>query len=192
MIRRQLEDQLHAYVRGTLDDSATREIESLLENDAAARALFDEIRESHDALSMLRDRPTPNAPLENIQLAIASTVFAGRPEPDMHAWGNRFYKRVAAAAVLLCGLSLGVAVHSSLNGPADGAENGQATTNAPRKTRTVRERNVDVTGEITALELMKQNNGALVTFTPTDSVEPTYEHAGGEHAGGGTVVGKPR
>jgi len=107
-------------------------------------------------------------------------VFAGRPEPDMHAWGNRFYKRVAAAAVLLCGLSLGVAVHSSSNGT--GTENNSTDATERSNKRAPRERNVDVTGEITAFDLMNQNDGRLVTFTPTDAVEPTYEFSGVQRA----------
>jgi len=188
MNQRRLERQLQEYLEGTLDETARREVETVLADarsasGAKARALLDEMRDAQDALAALRDRPTPEAPLKKIQLAIASTVFAGRPEPDMHAWGNRFYKRVAAAAVLLCGLSLGVAGHSTMKGAGGslkgaGAESESAETTERANKRAPRERNVDVTGEITAFDLMNQNDGRLVTFTPTDAVEPTYEFSG--------------
>jgi anti-sigma factor RsiW len=188
MIQRRVEEQLHEYLQGTLDETSQREVETLLANNAEAQALFNQMREAHGALKTLRERPTPEAPLDTIQLAItqrtgASAVFAGRPEPDMHAWGNRFYKRVAAAAVLLCGLSLGVAVHTSLsNGLSDGSTDAAESSSSDRSPddakRTPGERNVDVTGEITAFDLMNRNKGNLVTFTPTDSVEPTYEFSG--------------
>jgi len=159
-----LESKLHDYMTGACDEATRAEIEALLARDAKARALLEEMRAAHEALLMLRDRPTPEAPLDRIRTAIASGVFAGKPQPDMEAWGTRFYKRVAAAAVLTCGVSLGILAQHSLRSEAPTAP----VVPAP-------EPGVDVAGEISAFELMRRNNGNLVTVTPTDSVTPVLE-----------------
>ena len=174
-----LEAQLQDYLDGACSDAERAEVESLLASDPKAQALFEEMRSAHDALQLLRERPTPEVPMDQIQLGIAGHVFAGRPEPDMQAWGNTFYKRLAAAAVLLCGLSLGLFVHEKFSGAPDP----EAPT--AREDNTPDVAGLQDPGEITALELINRNrvrqpDGGLVTFTPTDSVEPTFEIVGRE------------
>jgi anti-sigma factor RsiW len=194
MRRFHLESMLHDFLTGECDEATRLEVESLLERDAKARALLEEMRDAHEALQLLRNRPAPQAPVDDIRRAIASHVFAGKPEPVMTAWGTRFYKRVAAAAVLLCGASVGFAVHHSLSTPAPNALERPASTDSSAASRntgsgnapeaTVRapsetippasERGRPVRG-IDAFELMSKTNGNLVTVTPTDAVMPLYE-----------------
>lgn len=161
-----LESKLHDYLTGECDAGTRAEVEELLARDAKARALFEEIRAAHEALLLLRDRPAPEAPLDDIRAAIASSVFAGKPQPDMEAWGARFYKRVAAAAVLTCGVSLGFLAQQAFRDE-------QPTASTPVVPPP--ERGVDVAGEISAFDLMQRNNGNLVTVTPTDAVTPEIE-----------------
>ncbi len=164
-----LESKLHAFLTDECDEATRREVERLLANDAKARALFEQMRQAHEALLLLRDRPAPEAPLGNIQRAIAAGVFAGKPEPEMAAWGTRFYKRVAAAAVILCGISIGFAVQRSFsaNQPVSHRPTIAAEPPSMGHTRTP--------GEISAFDLIQRNNGKLRTRTATDAVMPALE-----------------
>ncbi|MHC4407822.1 MAG: anti-sigma factor family protein [Planctomycetota bacterium] len=162
-----LESKLHAFLTDECDEATRREVEELLANDAKARALFEEMRQAHEALLLLRDRPAPEAPLENIQRTIAAGIFAGKPEPEMAAWGTRFYKRVAAAAVILCGISIGFAVQRSLRPDQPVAERPAIAAEPPSMGHTP--------GEISAFDLIQRNNGKLRTRTATDAVMPALE-----------------
>ncbi|MHC4411118.1 MAG: anti-sigma factor family protein [Planctomycetota bacterium] len=164
-----LETKLHAFLTDECDDATRREVEELLANDTKARALFEEIREAHTALLLLRDRPAPEAPLDNIQRTIAAGIFAGKPEPEMAAWGTRFYKRVAAAAVILCGISIGFAVQRSLRPDQPVAERPTIAAEPPSMGHT------PTPGEISAFDLIQRNNGKLRTRTATDAVMPALE-----------------
>ncbi|MEM8884102.1 MAG: hypothetical protein AAGD14_08550 [Planctomycetota bacterium] len=177
MRRFQLESKLHDYLANELDASARAEVEALLARDESARALLDEMRAADDALSLLRDRQAPEAPLEAIQRQIAAGVFAGRPEPELHAWGTRFYKRVAAAAVLTCGVSLGLLGHNVWSNGSTSVET-PVSDRAPvvHDIRKLPEMGVDVDGNIVdTYEFLNRNRNNLATFTPTDSVTPSLE-----------------
>lgn len=107
---RQLEDRLHDYVAGDLDETAAAEIEEQLTKDPEARALCDKVRAAHDALASLRERPAPPVAasdvLPAIQAAIAAERFQARPRLPLEGQGTRFYRRLAVAATLLCAASL--------------------------------------------------------------------------------------
>jgi len=171
MRRYRLESRLHDFLTGECDEAERHAVESLLERDEKARALLEEMREAHDALLLLRDRPAPDAPLDDIRRTIAAGVFQGKPEPVMNAWGTQFYKRVAAAAVLVGGVSLGLLAHDSFR--AEEPATTATTESAPSKPSPEPLRGEP--GGISAYELMRRNNGNLVTFTPTDSVRPVIE-----------------
>ena len=162
------ETKLHAFLTGECDDATRREVESLLANDPKARALFEEMREAHEALLVLRDRPAPEAPLDDIRRAIAAGVFAGKPEPEMSAWGTRFYKRVAAAAVIVCGISIGFAVQRSLQSPLPAADEPERIAEPP----SIRG---NAPGEISAFELIRRNKGKLRTRTGDGAVMPALD-----------------
>jgi len=192
MRRMQLESKLHDFLTGECDAATRVEVEALLQKDAKARALLEEMRDAHEALLMLRDRPAPEAPVDDIRRAIATRVFAGKPEPVMAAWGTQFYKRVAAAALIVGGVSVGFAVQSSLNRSGNAPDTTittQPSEDAASDARTVRldegrvddgaippaeKRGYPVRG-VDAYELMQRTNGNLVTLTPTDSVMPVFE-----------------
>lgn len=112
--RTRLEQILHDYVAGDLDAPARAEVEERLRRDPAARALLDEVREAHDALSVLRERPEPpmgsHDALPRIQAAIAAHVFERRPRLPLEGQGTRFYRRFAYAALLLCAFTVAVFV----------------------------------------------------------------------------------
>jgi len=184
MLRSNLESRLEEYVAGDADAAARAEIEALLARDPKARALHDEIRAAHDALLVLRDRPAPpvsaDDALPHIQRALAAAAFAGKPPLELRSWSTVFYRRVAVAAVLLCGVSLGLFLHGRLTaGPADGIA--PPTTSADEAAAEDRGFNVRTApanlrgGTISGLDWMNRNDGKLVTFTPTDSVVPLLE-----------------
>ena len=176
MRRFRLETRLHDFLTGECDEATRREVEHLLAHDGQAKALFEEMREAHEALLVLRERPAPDAPVDAIRDAIRDPMSAGRftsrPEPELAAWGARFYKRLAAASVLVCGVSLGLLAYRSF-------EKSEPTITAdPAARRPLLEIEADRTGEISALDFMRRNRafrdgGKLVTFTPTDAVMPT-------------------
>ena len=168
MARFGLESKLQEFLTGECDEATRREVESLLANDPKARALYEEMREAHEALLVLRDRPAPDAPVDDIQRAIAAGVFVGKPEPEMAAWGTRFYKRVAAAAVLVCGITIGYSVQKSVRAPPP-VEQPSVAAEPPSVPHT------PGPGEVSAYELLQRNNGKLPTRTATDTVMPAFE-----------------
>ena len=147
--------------------------------------MHDEIRAAHDALLTLRDRPDPpvsaDDALPHIQRALAAAAFAGKPPLELQSWSTVFYKRLAVAAVLLCGVSLGLYMHGKLTAVPAGATDTPAAHAQPDATPDDREFNLRTNtmranGEtITGLDWMNRNNGKLVTFTPTDAVVPLLE-----------------
>jgi len=188
MLRSKLESRLEEYVAGDLDAGARAEIEALLARDAKARALHDEIRAAHDALCTLRDRPAPpvsaDDALSHIQRALAADVFAGKPTLELQSWSTVFYRRVAVAAVLLCGVSLGLFLHGKLtaSSPATPTAAQSPSRGAPSKgAPSTEDRGFNVKrgnwnrGSISGLDWINKSNGKLVTFTPTDAVVPLLE-----------------
>ena len=185
MLRSKLESRLEEYVAGDADAAACAEIEALLARDPKARALHDEIRAAHDALLTLRHRPEPpvsaDDALPHIQRALAAAAFAGKPPLELQSWSTRFYKRVAVAAVLLCGVSLGLFLHGKLVPTA--TTDGASPANTATATPTPEDRGFNVRtipahfggATISGLDWMNQNHGKLVTFTPTDAVVPLLE-----------------
>jgi len=189
MMRSKLESRLEEYVAGDADDAACAEIEALLARDHRARALHDEMRAAHDALLTLRDRPEPpvsaDDALPRIQRALAASVFAGKPPLELQSWSTVFYRRVAVAAVLLCGVSLGLFLHGKL--AANPASDDTVSENrwAASKSRgrsgsglapSIEDRMFNLRGgSISGLDWINRNGGNLVTFTPTDAVVPLIE-----------------
>ena len=183
MRRFHLESKLQDFLTGDCDDATRAEVEELLANDPKAKALFEEMAEAHAALLLLRERPAPPVPMDAIQRSISAGNFVARPEPELAAWGARFYKRVAAAALLLCGVSLGMLVHRSFQDQQQTVTADPAVTANPARTSVMPEPGVDLNGEITAFDLMRRNSGfrdggELATFTPTDSVIPVVDFGG--------------
>ena len=185
MLRSKLESRLEEYVAGDADAAERAAIEALLARDPKARALHEEIRAAHDALQTLQHRPEPPVSaddvLPHIQRALAAATFAGKPPLELRSWSTTFYRRVAVAAVLLCGVSLGLFLHGKLS-PAAAPERASparaAVTEATPEDRrfNVRTAPVDMRGgPISGLDWMNRNNGNLVTFTPTDAVVPLLE-----------------
>ena len=118
---------LQDYVAGDLSQEEAGEVEALLRADPKARALCDEARAAHDALTVLRDRSEPPVTaadvLSNIQMAIATDQFRARPRLDLQGEGTRFYRRLAIAATLLFAVSatlLGVHRFSRSGGNGNG------------------------------------------------------------------------
>ena len=185
MLRSRLESRLEEYVAGDADATARAEIEALLARDPKARALHDEIRAAHEALLTLRHRPAPpvsaDDALPHIQRALAAAAFAGKPPLELQSWSTVFYKRVAVAAVLLCGVSLGLFLHGKL-AAVPASENATPAASAqPDATEAdrgffVRGKSSNVRrGTISGLDWMNRTKGKLVTFTPTDAVVPLLE-----------------
>ncbi|MHC4952719.1 MAG: hypothetical protein ACYTGZ_02420 [Planctomycetota bacterium] len=190
MRRSILESRLEEYVAGDADAATRAELEALLARDPKARALLDEIQRAHDALTSLRDRPEPPVPagdaLSNIQRAIAAQVFAGKPRLELQSSSTRFYRRLAVAAVLLCGISLGLFLHGKLTGDTvapnaitASGESGSSDESAEGPSQDEREFNIR--GEISALEWLTASKGVIDTRTPTDSVIPLFENLASEN-----------
>jgi len=112
--RSRLQDRLHDYVAGDLDESARAEVEEILAKSPAARELLDEATSAHEALKTLRERPEPPAAaddvLPRIRAAIAVESFHPRPRLRLEGQGTRFYRRLAYAAMLLCTLTVALLV----------------------------------------------------------------------------------
>jgi anti-sigma factor RsiW len=110
--RSRLETRLHDYVAGDLEPAARAEVDDLLRRDAGMRALLDEVRAAHDALSLLRERPEPpkgaDEVLPAIRAAIAAQGFESRPRLPLETRGTRFYRRIAYAALLLCAFTVAI------------------------------------------------------------------------------------
>ncbi|MEE8106601.1 MAG: hypothetical protein V3T86_13785 [Planctomycetota bacterium] len=100
---------LQDYVAGDLSQEEAGEVEALLRADPKARALCDEARAAHDALTVLRDRSEPPVTaadvLSKIQIAIATDQFRAKPRLELQGEGTRFYRRLAIAATLLFAVS---------------------------------------------------------------------------------------
>ena len=180
MLRSKLESRLEEYVAGDLDAGARAEVEALLARDAKARALHDEIRTAHDALRTLCDRPEPpvsaDDALSRIQRALAADVFAGKPTLELQSWSTVFYRRVAVAAVLLCGVSLGLFLHGKLTAsPVAGTTPTEDRVPSNEDRRFYVKNDYLRRGSISGLDWINQSNGKLVTFTPTDAVVPLFE-----------------
>ena len=112
---------LNDYVAGDLDADGRAAVERELASDPTARALLDEVREAHDALCVLRDRPEPphraEDALPRIQAAIAAHGFTDRPVLPLEGEGTRYYRRLAMAATLLFAVTAGAfALYSSGGG----------------------------------------------------------------------------
>ena len=180
MHNRQLESRLEAYVAGDLSGEECAEIEARLASESKARALHDRIRRAHDALASLRDRPEPpmraDEALANIQRAIAANVFAGKPRLELQSAGTRFYRRVAVAAVLLCGVSLGLVIHREFVAPDTGVTDSASTGARPSAATTGDDRMIYLrAGETDAFEWLNESGGNLITLTPTNSVIPVFD-----------------
>jgi hypothetical protein len=175
MLRSKLESRLEAFVAGEVDDATRTEIETLLARDANARRLHDEIREAHDALQILRDRPEPPFSAEDalprIVRAMSAHAFTGKPPLELQSWATVFYRRVAVAALLLCGVSMGLFLHNRMAPPPAIESTPVATPGLSTEDRTFNVRG----GTISGLDWMNLNGGNLVTFTPTDAVMPLIE-----------------
>ncbi len=184
---RKLLSRLEEYVAGDLGAAEVTVLEARLAADPAARSLHDEVRAAHEALVSLRDRPQPpvaaDEALAHIQRAIASNVFAGKPRLELQSSATRFYRRLAVAlgtaAVLLCGMSLGLVIHSQFVAPdaGDGTGTPHAT---PASTPSNADREFFViTDGVSALDWLDQSGGNLVTLTPTDSIIPIFSETSG-------------
>ena len=101
-----LRDTLHDYVAGDLNEANARAMEDRIERDPKVRKLYEEIRDTHEALLLMRERPEPPVSaddvLPRIRAAIASSSFESRPQLLLEGTGTRFYRRLAIAATLLC------------------------------------------------------------------------------------------
>jgi anti-sigma factor RsiW len=127
--RSRLETRLHDYVAGDLDPAARAEVDELLRRDAGARALLDEVRSAHEALSVLRERPEPprgaDDVLPDIRAAIAAQGFESRPRLPLETRGTRFYRRFAYAALLLCAFTVAILATRGPEAPAEKREAGR-------------------------------------------------------------------
>jgi anti-sigma factor RsiW len=175
MRRSRLETLLHDYVAGDLDQAARDEVERLLARDAEARALLEEVRGAHEALTSLRDRPEPPVTADQIlpaiQAAIAGQRYERRPQLYLEGQGTRFHRRLAlAATVLFAGT---VALLLTSRGPGEGpvADTGPAATE-------VVEREISPFTEMDAEKLfeMLERKGLdpeeLPRYVPTSTVIP--------------------
>ena len=180
MRRSILESRLEEYAAGDADAATRTEIEALLARDPKARALLDEIQRAHDALISLRDRPQPPVPaddaLVNIRRAIATQVFAEKPRLELQSASTRFYRRLAVAAVLLCGVSLGLLLHGKLAGdPTVPNPMTVSDESDPSHGPSRDDREFNIQGEISGLEWLDASKGVIDTRTPTDSVVPLFD-----------------
>ena len=116
-----LRDALHDYVAGDLDEANARAMEDRIQRDPKVRKLYEEIRDTHAALLLMRERPEPPVSaddvLPHIRAAIASSSFESRPQLLLEGTGTRFYRRVAIAATLLCAVAAGLLVMRGTDEP---------------------------------------------------------------------------
>jgi len=184
---RKLESRLEEYVAGDLETAEATELEARLAADPAARSLHAEVRAAHEALVSLRDRPQPpvgaDDALAHIQRAIASNVFAGKPRLELQSPATRFYRRLAVAAVLLCGMSLGLVIHREFIAPGvdDGTPHATPVATPTEENRTFRVMSGDAVRDtgLNALDWLDQSGGNLITLTPTDSIIPIFSETSG-------------
>ncbi len=110
MRKSRLNHLLQDYVAGDCTDEQAAEVRNLLAEDGKARALYEEMRAAHEALQTLRDRPAPAVSADNalphIRAAITRDAFRQKPQLFLEGEGTRFYRRLAAAALLLFAVSI--------------------------------------------------------------------------------------
>ena len=104
-------------------------------------------------------------------------MFAGKPRLELQSSGTRFYRRVAVAAVLLCGMSLGLVIHREFIAPGvdDGTPHATPVATPSEEDRTFTVMSGDA---VNALDWLDQSGGNLVTLTPTDSIIPIFDEGG--------------
>jgi len=172
-------ERLHDYVAGDLDEASAAELERLLGRDPEMRAEFERIRESHEALRLLRDRPEPPMAaadaLPRIRAAIAAERFAPRARLYLESPATRVYRRLALAATFL--LAVTVAYFASRDPAAPAAPPARALVPPPppegRLTRLVE---AGTRGGMSAAQLLEMLDAA------------GYEDADAVFRGRGTVL----
>lgn len=121
MRKSRLTTLLQDYVAGDCTGEQAAEVERLIREDADVRRLLDECRGAHEALRTLRDRPAPFLGAEDaipaIRAAIARDAFQEKPRLFLEGEGTRFYRRLAAAALLLFAVSISLLALNRLNDP---------------------------------------------------------------------------
>jgi len=180
--RKTLQDTLHDFVAGDLDEAEARAIRQRIEQDPDIRAQHDQIREAHEALLTLRERPEPptnaDAVLPLIQAAIARDQFVQRPRLYLESGSSRFYRRVAMAASLL--LVVSVSLMFALRGsgqplPEIAAPPAATTPAAPERELVPIDALVEAGGELDAAKLFELlekygRDPRELRFTPSDVV----------------------
>ena len=110
MRKSRLNQLLQDYVAGDCTDEQAAEVQNLLAQDGKARALCEEMRTAHEALQTLRERSAPavsaDDALPHIRAAITRDAFRQKPQLFLEGEGTRFYRRLAAAALLLFAVSV--------------------------------------------------------------------------------------
>jgi len=133
MRRSRLTQTLHDYVAGDLDAAKRAAVEQRLASDPVAQALLEEIRDAHEALCVLRDRPAPprlaEDALPHIHAAIAAEGFSRRPVLSLEGGGTRYYRRLALAATVLFAVTAGLFAYKFAGG--DGAAPAEPAANIP-------------------------------------------------------------
>ncbi len=182
-----LRDTLHDYVAGDLDEANARAIEDRIDREPKVRKLYEEIRDTHEALLMMRERPEPPVSAEDvlpqIRAAIASKSFESRPQLLLEGTGTRFYRRLAIAATVLCAITAGLLVMRGDNEPAP--ETDERPTAAERGLTPWDPEPFVEAGSRGALdgyeyiEMLERHGkrATEVSFTPTDQVVPSFAGA---------------
>jgi anti-sigma factor RsiW len=106
-----IRERIHDYVAGDLDPQEALDLERMLAGDPALRGLLEEIRDAHDALTLLRHRPEPPVRAEDalprIRARIAAERFAPRPRLYLQSPMTRVYRAAALAATFLLAVTVG-------------------------------------------------------------------------------------
>ncbi len=120
MRKSRLNHLLQDYVAGDCTDEQAAEVRNLLAEDGKARALYEEMRAAHEALQTLRDRPAPAVSADNalphIRAAITRDAFRQKPQLFLEGESTRFYRRLAAAALLLFAVSISLLALNRVSG----------------------------------------------------------------------------
>ena len=185
-----LRDVLHDYVAGDLDESNARAIEDRIEREPKVRKLYEEIRDTHEALLTMRQRPEPpvsaDEVLPRIRAAITSSSFESRPQLLLEGTGTRFYRRLAIAATLLCAVTAGLLVIRGNDEPS-----GETYVAPERKTAAQRGLmpwdpdpfvEAGSRGSLDGFEYIEMlerhgKRATEVSFTPNDQVVPVFAGA---------------
>ena len=174
---------LQDYVAGDLDKKQSAAIEQRIEKEPRVRALHEEILEAHNALTSLRERPEPPVSAEDvlprIHAAITSQKYTDRPELYMDGAGRRYYKRIALAATLLLGITVGLLVARNQGSdavepnPIAGVGASEAAPSTDVSRILVNEAADGPLDALTVLEMLKKaGSKPNLVYSPNDGVLP--------------------